>query len=118
MSDPVGKLGSFYDFAGLAQLRASASKGAAADDSAVSEVAAEFESAFFQLVFKAMKQAGEPLRSELLQSEAMDFFDDLMLTEVSHFVSKRQSLGVGKWLDETLARQSGGDASGREQKTP
>ena len=35
-----------------------------------------------------------------------EYFEDMFLNEVSHFIASRQSLGLGKWIDDTMsARQ-------------
>jgi Rod binding domain-containing protein len=54
-----------------------------------------------------MKQASEPMKSDLFSDQSTDYFEDMFLNEVSHFIASRQSLGLGKWIDETMnARQS------------
>ena len=49
--------GSYYDFGGLSQLRAEASANNAAGGETINKVAAEFETAFYQMLFDAMKKA-------------------------------------------------------------
>ncbi|MFN3163010.1 MAG: hypothetical protein ACE37N_05905 [Pseudohongiellaceae bacterium] len=104
MSDSIVPGGSFYDFSGLADLRARASKQAGSDTETRQRVAAEFESAFMQLMLQSMKKASEPLKSDLLQSQSTEFVEDMFITEVSHFIAMRQSLGVGKWIDSTMEK--------------
>jgi Rod binding domain-containing protein len=103
MSDSTAIVGSFYDFSGLRQLRANATE----DDSssAAGKAASEFEAAFMQLMFQSMKQASEPLKSDLLDDSSSEYFEDMFLNEMAHYIASRQSLGLGKWIDETLGNQ-------------
>lgn len=103
MSDVLPAGGSFYDLASLADLRSRATReNGGADAETRQRVAAEFESAFMQLMLQSMKKASEPLKSDLLHSQSTEFVDDMFITEVSHFIAMRQSLGVGKWIDEAM----------------
>ena len=66
----------------------------------------EFEAAFMQMMLQSMKQASEPMKSDLFSDDSTEYFEDMFLNEVSHFIASRQSLGLGKWIDETMsARQ-------------
>lgn len=115
MADSVTPAGSFYDFADLANLRARAASSPGSDQETRTRVAAEFESAFMQMMLQSMKEASQPLKSELFQSQATDFVEDMFITEVSHFIAMRQSLGVGKWIDSTLEKSGvlpGNDVAG------
>ena len=97
--------GSYYDFGGLSQLRAEASANNAAGGETINKVAAEFETAFYQMLFDAMKKAGEPLKSDLIESDPMDQFQDMFYTEVSHYIANRQELGIARWVDSAVAEQ-------------
>jgi Rod binding domain-containing protein len=117
MTDTIASAGSFYDFADLANLRARAAASPGGDKETRSRVAAEFESAFMQLMLQSMKEASQPLKSELFESQATDFVEDMFITEVSHFIAMRQSLGVGKWIDSTLEKSGvlpGNDVSNEQ----
>jgi flagellar protein FlgJ len=105
MSIPSGSpVGSFYDFGGLQQLRADAASNNSA--SAGRKAANEFEAAFMQMMLQSMKQASEPMKSDLFSDDSTEYFEDMFLNEVSHFIASRQSLGLGKWIDDTMsARQ-------------
>ena len=97
-------VGSFYDFSGLQQLRSEAASNNSV--SAGRKAANEFEAAFMQMMLQSMKQASEPMKSDLFSDQSSDYFEDMFLNEVSHFIASRQSLGLGKWIDETMnARQ-------------
>ena len=97
-------VGSFYDFSGLQQLKSQAVS--SNSTSAARKAANEFEAAFMQMMLQSMKQASEPMKSDLFSDQSTDYFEDMFLNEVSHFIASRQSLGLGKWIDETMsARQ-------------
>lgn len=100
ISDNSAVVGSFYDFGGLRQLRADATTDS--DGSAAKKVASEFEAAFIQLMLQSMKKASEPLKSDLFSDDSMDYFEDMFLNEMSHFIASRQSLGLATWIDESL----------------
>lgn len=102
--DTGSSVGSFYDFGGLQQLRADAAKNESA--SAGRKAANEFEAAFIQMMLQSMKQASEPMKSDLFSDDSSEYFEDMFLNEVSHFIASRQSMGMGKWIDDTMtARQ-------------
>ncbi|MGA0807115.1 MAG: hypothetical protein ACO3PV_11460 [Pseudohongiellaceae bacterium] len=104
MSD-AGAIGSYYDFNGLARLRAEARAGDAVDKRTIDKVAAEFESAFYQMLLESMKKASEPLKSDLIQSDSLDQFQDMFHTEVSHFIANRQALGIAQWIESAVRMQ-------------
>jgi flagellar protein FlgJ len=97
--------GSYYDFGGLSQLRAEAGANKSASGETIKKVAAEFETAFYQMLFDSMKKAGEPLKSDLIESDTMDQFQDMFYTEVSHYIANRQELGIARWVEAAVAEQ-------------
>jgi flagellar protein FlgJ len=97
--------GSYYDFGGLSQLRAEAGASKSASGETIKKVAAEFETAFYQMLFESMKKAGEPLKSDLVESDTMDQFQDMFYTEVSHYIANRQELGIARWVEASVAEQ-------------
>lgn len=103
MSDSTAIVGSFYDFNGLRQLRANATENKSG--SVAVKAANEFEAAFVQLMLQSMKQASEPLKSDLFDDGGAEYFEDMFLNEMAHYIASRQSLGLGKWVDETLEKQ-------------
>jgi flagellar protein FlgJ len=106
MSDASGIVGSFYDFNGLRQLRANA----ASDNAAATtrKAASEFEAAFMQIMLQTMKQASEPLKSDLLDDNSSAYFQDMFFNEMAHFIAARQSMGLGKWVEDSLTPQTPG----------
>jgi Rod binding domain-containing protein len=101
----ANSVGSYYDFGGLSRLRAEASTPAATSQETIHKVAAEFESAFYQMLLESMKKASEPLKSDLLESDTMDQFQDMFYTEVAHFMANRQALGIAPWVEQVVAAQ-------------
>lgn len=97
--------GSYYDFGGLSQLRAEAGASKSASTETIKKVASEFETAFYQMLFESMKKAGEPLKSDLVESDTMDQFQDMFYTEVSHYIANRQELGIARWVEAAVAEQ-------------
>ncbi|MEY3660733.1 MAG: hypothetical protein RLZZ169_1559 [Pseudomonadota bacterium] len=99
-------IGSYYDFGGLARLRAETLSGRADEKATIGKVAAEFESAFYQMLLESMKKASEPLKSDLVDSDSMDQFQDMFYTEVSHFIANRQALGIAQWIETATRAQA------------
>jgi flagellar protein FlgJ len=98
------EISSYYDFTGLSGLRADAVRGTV-DEKTINKVSEEFESAFYQMLLDSMKKASEPLKSDLIESDSLDQFQDMFYTEVAHYVSKRHSLGISDWISRGLAAQ-------------
>ena len=100
MSDPIvsSSAKSYMDFSGLGELRGKAQQG---DDRALRETAQQFEALFIQMMLKSMREANNVMKSDLVQSEAMETFEGLYDKEMSVQMSKRNNLG----LADTLVRQ-------------
>lgn len=105
MSEIVTGAGSFYDFSGLRQLSNSAANGKTDMRAAATQAAGEFETAFVQMMLQSMKQASEPLKSDLFANESADYFEDMFINEMAHYIATRQSMGLGKWIDASLDAQ-------------
>jgi Rod binding domain-containing protein len=105
MSDTVAGAGSFYDFSGLRQLSSSSASGKTDMRAAAARAASEFETAFVQMMLQSMKQASEPLKSDLFADESTDYFEDMFINEMAHYIATRQSMGLGKWIDASLDAQ-------------
>jgi len=87
----VNNVTGYFDFNNLGSLRSQA----LTDESKKNEL-----SAFFKLMFDAMRQASEPLKSGLNESESMDQYEDMFYTEASHFIAQRQPLGIAQWIQQ------------------
>ena len=90
------------DFDGLAELKAKANR-----DSIESarEVGNQFEAMFVQMMLKSMREASEPLKSELFDTKHIDTFEEMYHGELAQEISKKGPLGIGKWLIERLQEQ-------------
>lgn len=89
---------SSLDFAGMGALRGQAQR---REDKATRETATQFEAMFIQMMLKSMREANNVMKSDLVQSEAMETFEGLYDKEMSVQMSKRNNLG----LADSLVRQ-------------
>jgi len=71
---------SYLDFAGLGDLKARAKDN---QEEAAQEVGRQFEAMFVQMVFKSMREANAPLKSDLMGSSAGDTFEQMYHEELS-----------------------------------
>ena len=107
MADLGMPVASAYDFAGLAALKGSSNNANADQGEVNSKVAAEFESLFLKMMTDSMKESIKPMKGDLLQSDSMEFFDDMFYDEVSKVMASRQSLGIADWLNSVTANRMG-----------
>lgn len=100
MSDPIASstAKSYMDFSGLGELRGKAQR---KDDQALRETAQQFEGLFIQMMLKSMRDANNVMKSDLVQSDAMETFEGMYDKEMSVQMSKRNTLG----LADSLVRQ-------------
>lgn len=89
---------SYMDFTGLGELRGKAQR---KDDQALRETAQQFEGLFIQMMLKSMREANNVMKSDLVQSDAMETFEGMYDKEMSVQMSKRNTLG----LADSLVRQ-------------
>ena len=99
MSGSVQSPNSYLDFAGLGRLRGQAHSDSA---SATRETAQQFEAMFIQMMMKSMREATP--KSELLQSQSMDTYQELYDKELSTHLAKRGMLGIADMLTRQMAR--------------
>ena len=83
---------SYLDFAGLGELRTRAK---ANDQGAAQEVGRQFEAMFVQMVFKSMREANAPLKSDLMGSSSVDTFEQMYHQELSQVMAQRGVFGLG-----------------------
>ena len=95
---------STYDFASMAMIKREANGSASQQKSASNKVAAEFEAEFLRLVTSSMQKASEPLKSDLLGSDSLDFFQDMFYSELGHFIAQRKSLGVAQYITDAIPK--------------
>jgi Rod binding domain-containing protein len=86
---------SYLDFAGLGDLKARAKEN---QEEAAQEVGRQFEAMFVQMVFKSMREANAPLKSDLMGSSAVDTFEQMYHEELSQVMSQKGVFGLGDWL--------------------
>jgi Rod binding domain-containing protein len=94
---------SYLDFAGLGELRTRAKNH---DEDAAQEVGRQFEAMFVQMVFKSMREANVPLKSDLMSSSSIDTFEQMYHEELSQVMAQKGVFGLGDWLTEQVKTQS------------
>ena len=94
---------SYLDFAGLGELRTRAKNN---DESAAQEVGRQFEAMFVQMVFKSIREANEPMKSDLMGSSSVDTFEQMYHQELSQVMSQKGVFGLGDWLTEQVKTQT------------
>ena len=98
----TSNVNSTYDFASMAALKKGASGSLSERKSAGREVAKEFEAEFIRLVTSSMQKASEPLKSDLLSSNSLDFYQEMFYSELGHFLAQKGSLGVADFITEAM----------------
>ena len=93
---------SYFDLAGLSDLRARARGD---EQAAAKEVGQQFEAMFLQMVFKSMREASQPLKSDLTSSSSLDTFEQMYHQELAQTMAQKGSLGLGDWLAEQVTKQ-------------
>ena len=53
---------------------------------------------FVQMVFKSMREANAPLKSDLMGSSTVDTFEQMYHEELSQVMSQKGVFGLGDWL--------------------
>lgn len=92
------------DFSRLAQLRESTESGEA-DNS--KEVAQQFESLFVNMMLQAMRKATN--KSELLNSQATQTYEQLFDQEIATNLSKTGSFGIAEAIERQIQIARGSD---------
>ena len=80
---------SYFDLSGLSDLRTRARDD---EQAAAKEVGQQFEAMFLQMVFKSMREASEPLKSDLTSSSSLDTFEQMYHQELSQTMAQKGSL--------------------------
>ena len=102
MATDTSSVNSTYDFASMAALKKGATGSLSDRKTAGREAAQEFEAEFIRLVTSAMQKASEPLKSDLLSSHSLDFYQDMFYSELGHFLAQKGSLGVADFITEAI----------------
>ncbi len=103
MTDVTLSAKSYLDFAGLGELRTRAKNH---DEDAAQEVGRQFEAMFVQMVFKSMREANVPLKSDLMSSSSIDTFEQMYHEELSQVMAQKGLFGLGDWLTDQVKTQS------------
>ncbi len=90
----------YHDFGGLAGLRGEAAQGA---DGALHETAKQFEAYFIQQVMKTMRESVE--KSDLMDNQDSETFQDLMDKEIASKMAERGSLGLAQMIEQTMSQR-------------
>jgi Rod binding domain-containing protein len=92
MSDINLSAKSHLDFAGLGNLKARAKR---EDAGAAQEVGQQFEAMFIQMMFKSMREANAPLKSDLMGSSSQDTFEQMYHEELAQVMAQNGAFGMG-----------------------
>lgn len=92
----------YTDIQGLEQLHAELKNNPAA---AKKQVAQQFEALLVQMMMKSMRDANKSFSSDLLQSNEMDFYQEMFDKQLSLNLSN-QGLGVAKLIEANIDAQS------------
>ena len=92
---------SYLDFGALGRLKGEASRD---PTQAVRQTAEQFEAYFLQQMMKSMRDTVE--KSDLVESNNMEMYQDLMDKEVAMKMVKRGGIGVANMLEKQMLKQS------------
>jgi flagellar protein FlgJ len=105
-----GATGTYLDFSALTRLRGQAVQ----DPKKTLRAAAEqFEAYFIQETLKAMRKTVE--KSDLLDSQHADMYQDLFDKEVSVQMARRGGVGLANMLEREMARRESGQLPSTQQ---
>jgi flagellar protein FlgJ len=97
---------SYLDFSGLGELRHRAAKDG---EGALRETAKQFEALFIQMMMKSMRDAS--FKSDLLQSDSQDTYQEMFDKEVSVSLAQRGGFGLADMLTQQLRKSLPKDAA-------
>ena len=106
---------SHLDFAGLGNLKARAKRD---DAGAAEEVGQQFEAMFIQMMFKSMREANAPMKSDLMGSSSQDTFEQMYHEELSQVMAQNGAFGMGKWISEQVKGASSSKAIEAYEQMP
>ena len=115
MQDIALSAKSHLDFSGLGELKARAKRN---DADAAQEVGQQFEAMFLQMIFKTMREANAPLKSDLMESSSLDTFEQMYHEELSQVMAQQGTFGMGKWLSDQVKASSAAKAIDAYEQTP
>jgi len=115
MQDIALSAKSHLDFSGLGELKARAKRN---DADAAQEVGQQFEAMFLQMIFKTMREANAPLKSDLMESSSLDTFEQMYHEELSQVMAQQGTFGMDKWLTEQVKTASSANAIEAYEQAP
>ena len=92
---------SYLDFGALGRLKGEASQD---PTQAIRKTAEQFEAHFLQQMMKSMRDTVE--KSDLVESNNMEMYQDLMDKEVAMKMVQRGGIGVANMLEKQMLKQS------------
>lgn len=92
---------SYLDFGALSRLKGEASRD---PNQAIRKTAEQFEAHFLQQMMKSMRDTVE--KSDLVESNNMEMYQDLMDKEVAMKMVQRGGIGVANMLEKQMLKQS------------
>ena len=92
---------SYLDFGALGRLKGEASRD---PTQAIRKTAEQFEAHFLQQMMKSMRDTVE--KSDLVESNNMEMYQDLMDKEVAMKMVQRGGIGVANMLEKQMLKQS------------
>jgi Rod binding domain-containing protein len=90
---------SALDFSGIRSLKSGMSSQNDSKNEINKKVAMEFEAMFLRQLTDSMQAALEPFKSDLINNDSMNLFEDLFYDEVAHYIPQTQGLGIYQWLN-------------------
>ena len=103
MQDISAMTKSHLDFAGLSDLKVRAKQDQAGS---AQEVGRQFEAMFVNMVFKSVREANVPMKSDLMSSASLDTFEQMYHQELSQVMAQKGLFGLGDWLAEQVNGQA------------
>ena len=94
----------YNDFSSLARLRVDARND---QKSALKEVAKQFESVFVQMMIKSMRDASEPLQSDLFHSDQSKAYTDMYDKQLGLELTQSNGIGLADVIVRQLSPQQG-----------
>ena len=94
MATDTSSVNSTYDFASMAALKKGATGSLSERTAAGREAAEEFEAEFIRLVTSAMQKASEPLKSDLLSSNSLDFYQEMLTYLLKKFLREKDHMSL------------------------
>ena len=85
----------FADNTGIQELKSAKHRNSA---KALKEAAKQFEAMFFQMILKNMRDANNVLKSDLVNNDKTEFYEDMYHQQLAQTLSESEHLGLAKVL--------------------